>query len=343
MKEGTWLVSQVAGGEQKRKRMVSTPQSLFVCFSFFQLLTLLSSAEFDFDTLLLSSLKYKHRRSIGKSGDAEPRGSSNNQIGLSSSSTAVFATENSTVIVAQTGSTATLPCTIRKFGTGVVSWIRRRDLNLLTVGLATYSSDDRFSVDHIRHLQNWGLQIKFVEPDDAGMYECQISTHPAVSIFVELKVIEAIAEIVGAPDLHIKGGSRLRLVCALRDSTEPPVFVFWYHGPRMINYDRERGVTVRSDLSGSVLTVEAANTSDSGNYTCTPSNARPASINVHVLNVMNGEKPAAMHIGSRSGAASPFQRDIFYIFLLIQVFKTVHSILDICCTSSFFRIEYFVS
>lgn len=33
----------------------------------------------------------------------------------------VFATENCTVVVAQVGGTATLPCVVRKFNTGVVS------------------------------------------------------------------------------------------------------------------------------------------------------------------------------------------------------------------------------
>ncbi|XP_063241229.1 titin-like [Bacillus rossius redtenbacheri] len=210
----------------------------------------------------------------------------------------IFATENSTVVTAQTAGTATLPCVVRKFGNGVVSWIRRKDYHLLTVGLATYSSDDRFLVEHIRHLQMWGLQIKYVQPRDAGWYECQVSTHPPTSIFVELRVIEATAEILGAPDLHIKSGSTLRLVCKLRQSTEAPVYVFWYHEERMINYDEERAVAVRNDKTSSQLVVAEAQRADSGNYTCVPSNARPASIHVHVL---NGEKPAAMQHGSRSG------------------------------------------
>ncbi|XP_023705892.1 uncharacterized protein LOC111863630 [Cryptotermes secundus] len=216
-------------------------------------------------------------------------------------SSSIFTTENCTVVTAQTASTTTLPCGVKKFGNGVVSWIRRKDYHLLTVGLATYSSDDRFLVEHARHLQNWGLQIKYVQPRDAGWYECQVSTHPPASIFVELKVIEAAAEILGAPDLHIKSGSKLRLVCTLRQSTEPPVYVFWYHEERMINYDKERGVAVHSDRSSSVLVVAEAQKRDSGNYSCVPSNARSASINVHVL---NGEKPAAMQHGSRSSAPS---------------------------------------
>lgn len=70
-----------------------------------------------------------------------------------------------------------------------VSWIRKQDSPaLLTVGLTTYSADERFFVEHVRHLQNWGLLIKHVQTSDAGQYECQISTHPPTSIFIELKV-----------------------------------------------------------------------------------------------------------------------------------------------------------
>jgi hypothetical protein len=100
-------------------------------------------------------------------------------------------------------------------------------------------------------------------------------------------VSEAAAEILGAPDLHIKSGSTLRLVCTLRQSTEPPVYVFWYHEERMINYDKERGVSVHNDRSSSVLLIVEAQKSDSGNYSCVPSNAQAASINVHVLNGKN--------------------------------------------------------
>jgi len=70
-----------------------------------------------------------------------------------------------------------------------VSWIRRRDYHLLTVGLNTYSSDERFTVEHVRHLQTWALKIKFVSHLDEGMYECQVSTHPTTSIFIRLNIV----------------------------------------------------------------------------------------------------------------------------------------------------------
>lgn len=50
-----------------------------------------------------------------------------------------------------------------------VSWTRRKDFLLLTVGLSTYSSDDRFLVEHTRHLGNWALRIKNARKEDEGV------------------------------------------------------------------------------------------------------------------------------------------------------------------------------
>ncbi|KAF7284904.1 hypothetical protein GWI33_017385 [Rhynchophorus ferrugineus] len=102
----------------------------------------------------------------------------------------LFLTQNLSTVVAQMGGTAKLPCLIRKFNNVVVSWIRKNDSppTILTVGLSTYIADERFLVEHARHLQNWGLVIKHVQLSDAGTYECQVSTHPTTSIFIDLKV-----------------------------------------------------------------------------------------------------------------------------------------------------------
>lgn len=70
-----------------------------------------------------------------------------------------------------------------------VSWIRRKDFQLLTVGLSTHSSDKRFLVEHTRHMGHWSLRIKSVREDDRGLYECQLSIYPTQSIFIELKVV----------------------------------------------------------------------------------------------------------------------------------------------------------
>lgn len=71
-----------------------------------------------------------------------------------------------------------------------VSWIRRKAVQqLLTVGLSTYASDGRFQAIHFHHSEDWTLQIKYVQSRDAGIYECQVSTHPPASIFLFLEVV----------------------------------------------------------------------------------------------------------------------------------------------------------
>lgn len=45
--------------------------------------------------------------------------------------------------------------------------------------------------------------------------------------FIEVAVIEAVAEISGTPDVHIDEGSTLKLECKIVHATEFPTFVFW--------------------------------------------------------------------------------------------------------------------
>ncbi|KAL2742253.1 acetylcholinesterase-like isoform X3, partial [Vespula maculifrons] len=71
-----------------------------------------------------------------------------------------------------------------------VSWIKRKAVQeLLTVGLTTYANDERFQATHFHHSEDWTLQIKYVQGRDAGLYECQVSTHPPTSIFLNLEVV----------------------------------------------------------------------------------------------------------------------------------------------------------
>ena len=96
-------------------------------------------------------------------------------------------------------------------------------------------------------------------------------------------ISEAVAEIYGEQDKHLNAGSTLKLTCALKQSTEPPVFMFWYHGKRMINYDNHRGITVTHQPYESVLTIAKTRKQHSGNYTCVPSNAKSATVSVHII------------------------------------------------------------
>lgn len=51
-----------------------------------------------------------------------------------------------------------------------VSWIRKRDLAILTSNTFVYTSDARFSVIHISESDNWDLRVKPLSERDRGLY-----------------------------------------------------------------------------------------------------------------------------------------------------------------------------
>lgn len=53
-----------------------------------------------------------------------------------------------------------------------ITWVKRRDRRLLTVGTSTHSIDNRFVVMHSS--TDWSLHIRAVTVQDAGLYECQV-------------------------------------------------------------------------------------------------------------------------------------------------------------------------
>ncbi|XP_063599437.1 kin of IRRE-like protein 2 [Penaeus indicus] len=216
---------------------------------------------------------------------------------------AVFTLQNNTELRSQVGTTAVLHCVAEHVGENLVSWIRRRDYHLLTVGSHVYSSDDRFQVRYIKEKNDWQLHIRYVQVRDDGAYECQVSSHPPVSLLATLRVLEATSEILGGPEKYMTAGSSLRLVCVLRDNTQPPSYVFWYHDDVMINYQSTREVRVENNGGLSVLFLRRVTPADSGNYTCAPSNARHAHIHIQVLK--GGETPAAIHSGSSRTSPPP--------------------------------------
>ncbi|XP_065165221.1 protein sidekick-like isoform X2 [Atheta coriaria] len=233
-------------------------------------------------------------------------------------------------VTALVGKSAYLSCRVRNLGNKTVSWIRHRDLHILTVGSYTYTSDQRFQANHHPETDEWTLQIKWAQKRDAGIYECQISTQPVRSYSVNLNVVDVLvyevncgetssvnliamvliatikfadsvptAAILGGPDLHVDKGSTINLTCSIRFSPEPPAYIFWYHHDDVISYDSNRGgvsvITEKGDVTTSFLLIQHADITDSGKYSCSPSNADVASVRVHVL---NGERPAAMQTGS---------------------------------------------
>ncbi|XP_076302574.1 hemicentin-2-like, partial [Lasioglossum baleicum] len=167
-----------------------------------------------------------------------------------------------------------------------VSWIRKRDLHILTVGVLTYTSDGRFQSVHIEGSDEWTLKITSSQVRDSGIYECQVSTESKISQAFNLTVVVSKAKINGNSELHIKSGSDINLTCTVLQTPDPPSFIYWYKDEDVINYSQRGGINVVTEKQTrtSRLLISKALPADSGNYTCAPSTAVPASVLVHVLN-----------------------------------------------------------
>ncbi|XP_043659472.1 zwei Ig domain protein zig-8 isoform X2 [Drosophila teissieri] len=158
---------------------------------------------------------------------------------------------------------------------------------------------------HSPHAEDWTLRIRYAQRKDSGIYECQISTTPPIGHSVYLNIVEPVTDIIGGPELHINRGSTINLTCIVKFAPEPPPTVIWSHNREIINFDSPRGgislVTEKGVLTTSRLLVQKAITQDSGLYTCTPSNANPTSVRVHIV---DGEHPAAMHTGNNGNSTA---------------------------------------
>ncbi|OWR43914.1 fibroblast growth factor receptor-like 1 [Danaus plexippus] len=191
-----------------------------------------------------------------------------------------------------------LLCRVKNLQNRTVSWVRHRDIHLLTVGRYTYTSDQRFEAQHKPRSEEWALRIRSPQRRDSGQYECQISTTPPIGHAVFLNIVEPETKISSGSELFIQAGSTINLTCTVKHTPEPPTSITWTHRDQIINFDSARGgislVTEKGLKSTSRLLIQRARGSDAGLYTCGPNNAPLAAIRVHVL---SGEHPAAMQQG----------------------------------------------
>ncbi|KAL9922097.1 defective proboscis extension response 1 isoform 1-T5 [Glossina fuscipes fuscipes] len=227
---------------------------------------------------------------------------------------------NITVTVGQTGF---LHCRVERLGDKDVSWIRKRDLHILTAGSTTYTSDQRFQVIRPENSGNWTLQIKYPQPRDSGIYECQINTEPKMSLSYTFNVIELKANIMGPTDLYVKSGSDINLTCKILQGPHELGNIFWYKGNEIIDMtanqneiDSGTRISVENDWTDGLtsrLKIRRALSSDTGNYTCVPTIAKSSSVYAHVI---IGEHPAAMQHNSSSMHKSNFYYSICCMLLI---------------------------
>ncbi|KAK8394248.1 hypothetical protein O3P69_006439 [Scylla paramamosain] len=150
-----------------------------------------------------------------------------------------------------------------------VSWIRGRDLRILTVGRYTYTTDLRYEALHQNGTNQWTLRIRSAQPRDQGTYECQVSTKPVKTFITYLRVLEPRGEILGSPDLYVQKGSMINLTCVLHDLPEPPRYVRWYHSNKHHNNrDAPAPICDVTHVAALLLDAPASKISSSNSQYC---------------------------------------------------------------------------
>jgi len=221
---------------------------------------------------------------------------------------------------------ALLNCRVRGIGNRTVSWIRHRDTHLLTVGRYTYTNDERFRAIHKVKSEDYMLQILPIQKSDEGWFECQISSTPVISHLVYLNIAEPFTEILGGPDIYLEEGFTMNLTCLVRDSPEPPQYIFWYHNGQPISYSSIRGgisqITEKGDVTASFLLIQEARMEDSGEYLCQASVGNTSSITVHVFKSQKPEQlvpsaPDPVVVTAVSSAPGMVTRTLIIIIVII--------------------------
>lgn len=204
-----------------------------------------------------------------------PEVSTNNGSNVESVGQPYFDNATKRDYTAAVGQPAYLHCRVRNLADRAVSWIRKRDLHILTVGVHTYSSDARFAALHADGSEEWTLRVAPAQPRDSGSYECQVSTEPKISLSFRLTVVVSKAEILSGPELFVRAGSDINLTCIARHAPDPPSFIYWYRGQNVVNYAQRGGISVETEqrTRTSRLLIARASPRDSGNYTCAPSSS----------------------------------------------------------------------
>ncbi|XP_045118986.1 protein turtle homolog A-like [Portunus trituberculatus] len=201
------------------------------------------------------------------------------------------------ILTVMEGEPATLQCVVTKLRGRSVSWIRQRDLHVISANDLTFTTDGRFKVAFDNETSAFTLRVIKALRNDSGVYECQINTRPKLSRAFNLSVVVPAARIPGPKELFIKSGSTLVLTCVAHLHPNALSTVEWTHNTTPMTITGARGgVSIHTEKAGrlfsSKLSVVRVAPQDAGNYTCKPDGVPSASATVFIV---DEDIPAAMH------------------------------------------------
>ncbi|KAL8606736.1 hypothetical protein ACOMHN_018770 [Nucella lapillus] len=183
-------------------------------------------------------------------------------------------------VMKMAGETATLSCAFPDLGPRVVVWRRAEDAQPLTVGLHTFSNDDRIRVSHQDDAQ-WNLVITDVTLSDSGVYECQKSGSDSSWRATMELVVESAPSFVEKEATVLKGrGADVTLSCQVTGNPLPVIHWIIPVGQRLPSetpVDERIFATVHMDAEVYTVTtqlhVHNLQSEDFGFYKCDAVNA----------------------------------------------------------------------
>ncbi|XP_060558634.1 lachesin-like isoform X2 [Ruditapes philippinarum] len=195
------------------------------------------------------------------------------------------------------GELAVLRCSVYNLGTKYVVWRRTDSSFPLTSGTMVVVADDRLQIGHVQYKNQWDLMIKNVQPEDAGIYECQVaSKDKTVRRLVQLTVIDPeadIPEIKISEEQYVERGESIVLQCNATGEYYPPDEMDWFRNGQKVDSNMGSGIKILKQFSiskrtfSSNLRIDRAKMDDGGTYVCRTSSMQIASTKVHVLNGKN--------------------------------------------------------
>ncbi|KAL7032930.1 hypothetical protein ACKWTF_007430 [Chironomus riparius] len=267
-----------------------------------------------------------------------------NRININSANSLPYYLKVPTNVTAIEGSNVILSCHIENLGDKMVFWIRNTDLQILTAGLATFSSDTRFRVNHENTIdeKDWSLLITNVRLEDASTYECQINTEVKMKLNINLTVKEYVemmemdspflpnygAAIDGKNLNVLKRGQTITLTCKVltehENSNKHSSQIDWMKDEELVSLKtRNGGISINTVWSGksgsSKLTLSELQENDEGNYSCTSNGFVSDAVTVRIITGIEEKFDQLVTTENNANIRCINLTSFVYIFTLILI------------------------
>ncbi|KAH3838253.1 lachesin-like [Dreissena polymorpha] len=227
------------------------------------------------------------------------------------------------------GDLAVLYCSIQNLGAKTVVWRKATYSHPLTVGPMIYTPDTRFQISHVSGKDEWNLLIKNVTPDDAGMYECQVSTKEKyfrklirVTV-IERPFLEKVITIQGQD--NVKKGETLEFSCNATNGQHPPQDIEWTKDEAKIFPDKLGRINITKHISYvtnsivSNLTIKRATLDDKGVYLCrTDDMTRNVTVDVNGEGSENVKRTITQDAPATTSCATSSTYALYVIVFLVH-------------------------